>query len=84
MQYLETLGITISNLHYEHILLGKTFTLLIDNDVYYFSNTKLSENCLQLKYLVKDYNNNKLILSFENHYFKEIWLNGNILSLIHI
>jgi hypothetical protein len=78
MKYLETLGITISDLHYQYIISGKAFTLLIDNDDYYFNNTKLLNNCLHFKHIVRDNNNNKKIVSFKNHYFKEFWYNGTI------
>ncbi len=78
MEYLETLGITLSNLHYQHILRNKEFTLLIDKDIYYFSTIKLKNNCLKLKRSVKDYDNNYLIMSFENYKFKELLLNGYI------
>lgn len=78
MEYLKTLGITLSNIHYQHINSNKKFTLLIHNNKYYFSNRKLSHKCLQFKHLVKDKNNKHFILSFENHNFIQTLLNGYI------
>ena len=75
---MKILGINILDKHSKYIESEKPFTLLVYNNKYHFSTKKFLNNCLNFKYLVKDFNDNDVILSFEHYYHKNDLFNGSI------